>query len=103
MSALAIVAGIELKPEEKAVCQKLARAVVRWGLTVPAILMLEIHRPLSFVMSQTMHMLTPFVSMFLDAAEFEVLAKMLERRDSYEEIILAIEEADATSSGGKKS
>ena len=85
----------ELKPEEKAVVSKLALKVVRWGLTVPAILLLEVHRPLSFVASQAMHFLTPFVSMFLNGQEFQVLARMLERRDAIEDVIAAIEDADA--------
>ena len=95
--------GIELSPAEKAVCQKIAKKVVRWDLTIPAIVALEIHRPLSFVASQALHMLTPFVSMFLDATEFTVLAKMLERRNTIEEIIVAIEQADAIAEDARKS
>lgn len=84
-----------LTPDEKSVVSSLARKVVRWGLTVPAILALEVHRPLTFMASQAMHMLTPFVSMFLDAKEFVVLAKMLERRESIEDVICAIEDEEA--------
>lgn len=84
-----------LNPEEKAVVAKLARKVVHHGLTVPAIISLEIHRPLSFLASQLMHCLTPFVSMVLDAKEFQTFASMLERRDTIEDVIVAIEEADA--------
>lgn len=84
-----------LTPDEKNIVGKIARKVVQWGLTVPAILTLEVHRPLSFVASQAMHMMTPFVSMFLEAREFQVLAKLLERREGIEEIIVAIEDAEA--------
>lgn len=102
MGAVA-VAGVELKPEEKALVAKIALKVVRAGLTVPAILALEVHRPLSFVASQALHMLAPFVSMFLDASDVTVLARMLERRESIEEIIVAIEEADAVAQDAKSS
>jgi hypothetical protein len=91
-----------LNPEEKALVQKLARKVVRWGLTVPAILSLEVHRPLSFMASQAMHFVTPFVSMFLDAKEFQTLASMLERRETIEDVIVAIEEADASAEDARR-
>ena len=97
------MSGAELSPAEKAVCQKIAKKIVRWDATIPAIVALEIHRPLSFVASQALHMLTPFVSMFLDATELTVLAKMLERRNTIEEIIVAIEQADAIAEDARKS
>lgn len=103
MTGVMAVPVLELSPPEKAVVQKIARKVVQWNATVPAIMFLEVHRPLSFVASQMLHMATPFVSMFLDATEFTVLAKMLERRETIEEIIVAIEEADSRAEDARRS
>lgn len=102
MGVAVALAEVELSPEEKAVVQKIADKVVRWGITVPAIMFLEVHRPLSFVASQGLHMLSPFVSMFLDPKELDVLAKMLERRETIEEIIVAIEATDARAIDAQK-
>jgi hypothetical protein len=84
-----------LSPEEKAIVSRLAAGVARRGMAVPAILALEMHRPLSWVASQAMHMLAPIVTMILPAREWRIVARMLERREAIEDVIVAIEEAEA--------
>ena len=87
----------EVDPRElqQQLAQNIARRVVRWGLTVPAILFLEMHRPLNFVASQMLLALSPIVSIVARADELNTLAKMLERRESTEELVVAIEAAQA--------
>lgn len=85
----------ELTPEQKALVSRFARLVVKNGLTVPAILVLEMHRPFGYVAAQLMHMITPLVSIVFRPDEFKILAIMLERRESIEDVILAIEDEEA--------
>ena len=53
--------GLEVTPEQAAAVDKVARFVVRFSMTVPAILALESMRPLAYVGSQFMHVLTPSI------------------------------------------
>lgn len=84
---------------------KLCHEVVRRGLALPALVFLEMSRPLNRLSSQAIHFLTPMLGMFrLDAsrksepapddpaptssekpaAAHEILAQFLERPDSVE-------------------
>ena len=49
----------ELAPEEAELLDRIARATARWGMTVPAVFMLESSKPLSFVAGQFLHFLSP--------------------------------------------
>ena len=93
-------------PEDEALLDRLAGATVRWGMSVPAIFLLESSKPLSFVGSQFLHFLSPIVHTVLDAEELDRLAVLLERRDTVEDLIRRIEAADAappTETGPPKS
>jgi hypothetical protein len=94
-------------PEDEALLDRIAGAVVRWQMTVPAIFLLESSKPLSFVGSQFLHFLSPIVHTVLDARELDRLAVMLERRETMEDLIQRIERAEgearpAASSGRKE-
>ncbi len=84
-----------LGPEDEALLDRIARAVVRWGMTVPAIFLLESSRPLNFVGGQFLHFLSPIVHSVINAKDLDRLALLLERRDSVEMLIRRIEQADA--------
>ena len=79
--------------QERAV-DRIARFIVRFELTIPAILSLEAMRPLSYVGSQFMHMLTPSITALLSYEDWEALAALLEDRRGLEIIIQRIEAAD---------
>jgi hypothetical protein len=81
----------ERTSEDEALLDRIAAAVVRFGMTVPAVFLLESSKPLSFVGSQFLHFLSPIVHTVLDARELDRLAVMLERRDTVEALILRIE------------
>ncbi|MDX1382389.1 MAG: hypothetical protein R3190_02040 [Thermoanaerobaculia bacterium] len=81
-------------PAQQAAVDKVARFVVRFGLTAPAILALEGMRPLSFVGSQFMHLLTPSIAVFLTVPEWEEMARLLEDRRGLEHVIRRIESLD---------
>ena len=92
--------GVELVPgfivptEEAAAADRVAQFIVRWKLTVPAILSLESMRPLSFVGSQFMHVLSPSITTFLSVDDWDRLARLLEDRRGLEHLIRCIEQLD---------
>ena len=86
---------LEPTPLQEHAVDRLARFVVRYGLTVPAILSLETLRPLSFVGSQFMHVLTPSIGAMLSYEEWDALARLLEDRRGLEVLIQRIEALDA--------
>lgn len=87
-------ATVELTADQAAAIDKIARFIVRFGLAVPAILAIEGMRPLSFVGSQFMHILSPSVSALLSTLEWDALARLLERRQGVDFILRRIEELD---------
>jgi hypothetical protein len=74
--------------------ERVARFIVRFSMTVPAILTLESMRPLSFVGSQFMHVLSPSITAFLDVSDWDALAALLEDRRGVEYLIREIERLD---------
>ncbi|MEZ5065538.1 MAG: hypothetical protein R3B81_12470 [bacterium] len=83
-----------LSEDDDRLLDRTAQAVVRWGMSVPAIFMLESSKPLSFVGSQFLHFLSPIVHTVFNAKELDQFAKMLERRETIEELIRRIERAE---------
>ncbi|MBI5359083.1 MAG: hypothetical protein HZA48_00705 [Planctomycetes bacterium] len=98
-------------PAEKQdeVLAKLAKAIVERGLTTPAILALESHKPLSFFGSTFMHMTHPFVNALFSAQipllslppfvkftaeDYRIFAFMLEKRENVEKLLCKIEQYD---------
>jgi hypothetical protein len=80
--------------EQAAAAETVARFVVRTGLVVPAILALESLRPLSFVGSQFMHVLSPSVTAMLPAGSWDALATLLEDRRGLDYLLARIESLD---------
>jgi hypothetical protein len=89
-------------PEDDALLDRIAVAIVRWGMTVPAIFLLESSKPLSFVGSQFLHFLSPLAHSMLDARELDRLAALLERRETVEELIVRIERAESARGADEK-
>ena len=82
---------------ELEVLEKLASKVVKWGMSVPAILFLESSKPFNFLASQVLHFFNPFVSVFLDTHQYGTFASLLEKRESIEEFLRVIERKEAES------
>jgi hypothetical protein len=70
----------------------LARRVVGMGLSVPAILMLEMHRPLSRLAGQALVAATPVLGPALGAGGVQKLARLLYHPGGIELMIDRIEE-----------
>lgn len=77
-----------------ALVDRLATEVVRRRLAVPAIVVLESARPLTFVGNQALVFLEPLVRTFLSAPDYDLFVKLLEDRDRVEGLIAAIEAKD---------
>jgi hypothetical protein len=70
----------------------LARRLDDWRLTTPAIAFLEVHKPLSFVASQSLLALQPLLTLLLGDVSVGEYATMLEDADSVERMIVRLEE-----------
>jgi len=87
-------APLEVSDAQSRAVDRVARFIVRFELTVPVILSLEAMRPLSYVGSQFMHMLTPSITALLSNEDWEALAALLEDRRGLGYIIERIEVTD---------
>lgn len=74
---------------------KVARAVVRRRMAVPAVLFLGSVRPLNSIGSQAMVFLRPFLVPLLKGADYDRMADIMDRREGIEALIEAIEAAEA--------
>jgi hypothetical protein len=86
---------LPLGEEDLAYLRKIADAVVRRRLEVPAILFLESVRPLNFIGNQVMVFLKPIVDVVIPVADYDRIMKLLERRETIGRLIELIEEAVA--------
>ena len=79
---------------QRAAIDRLAHFVVRFGMTVPAIVMLESMRPLSYVGSQWMLVLSPAITSLFALPEWDALSELLEEREGVDVLLDRIEELD---------
>jgi len=89
-----VASPLEPTQEQLDAIDHVARFIVRFGMTVPAVLAIEGMRPLGFVGSQFMHMLTPSIGVFLTTDQWNALALLLEKRSGVDVILNRIEELD---------
>jgi hypothetical protein len=86
----------ELTPEERTrILDRVAQEVTRRRLEVPAILALELHRPLTFLGSQALILFTPLLGAAFGLENLQKLAKLLEDRSNLDRLIDRIEEMAA--------
>ena len=82
----------QLGPEDTALLEKIATFIGKRGMATPALLFLESVGPLSFLGSQVVHGLKPFLDLVCNPLDLERLAKILERRDGLDQLISLIQE-----------
>jgi hypothetical protein len=70
---------------------ELAQQVSRWRLTLPAILMLEIARPFSFIASQGLLLCQPLLGFFYDEIRIVAYAELLADRSNVDHLIASLE------------
>jgi hypothetical protein len=86
---------IEPTDEQRPIVERLCQEVVRRRLTVPALMFLEMSRPLGYLAAQTIHFFTPLISAVTDAQSHKHLAAFLEHRQSVEYLCRRIEQLEA--------
>ncbi len=74
--------------------EKIAKKVVDWRLTAPAIVILESSKPISFVASQVLVFFDPIVKSFFNIRDYERFYTMIEDRENLERLIVAIEKEE---------
>lgn len=72
--------------------EQLSQQIDRWGLTLPAIVLLQVTRPLSFVASQAVLLCQPLISAFYDAPKIADYAELLADRANLDWLIARLEE-----------
>jgi hypothetical protein len=103
--AFAVEAAGRAEPSEtqRILIEKLCREVVRRRMTTPALLMLEMGRPLNYVSAQLLHFFQPMLTILANAGEYQAFTEFLEQRGSIDYIVTRLEslnqEASTTSHG----
>jgi hypothetical protein len=82
--------------------EHLTEQISRWRLTVPAILILQVTRPLSFIASQGLLLCQPLLSFVYDAPRVADYAELLADRASMERLVMRLEEAEQAQGSGDK-
>jgi hypothetical protein len=81
--------------DDLALLERVADAVVKRGMTAPAMVFLESLGPMNFLGSQALYFLTPIVEWAFNAKEVEQVAQLLERRDTISRLITIIDTKSA--------
>ncbi len=84
----------KLTERQAELLDKLARKVVDYRMTVPAIMFLETVKPLSYIGSQTMVFFEPMVKAVFNVAEYDEIRILMEDRRNVEELLVRIERFD---------
>lgn len=92
----------EPTPEQRVIVDRICREIVRRHMTTPALLMLEMSRPLNYVGSQAMHFFSPLINTLTDARGHEHFAAFLEQRGSIEFLCRQIERWEDEAAAGRK-
>ena len=87
----------ELSPEETdRLIDKAVSEIQRRKLEVPAILLFEMHKPLSYVGSQAAIVFAPFLVPFLGFDAINNYSRLLAKRDSIEKLLQRLEQDPKT-------
>jgi hypothetical protein len=93
--AFAVETDQPFSPEELAILDKLANAVIKRQMGTPAIMFLESIRPLNFIGSQAITFFQPVLTFIFSSKDVEMLEKILERRKSVGILIEMIEQKES--------
>lgn len=95
-------AGLSLEQRDTLI-EELAQKIHARGMSAPAVLFLEMHRPLAFVASQSLIMGSGFLAPLLGLEYTQRLVKLLESRENIVRLIDRIEELHAAGSHPRRS
>jgi hypothetical protein len=83
--------------------EQMSQQICRWRLTLPAIIFLQVTRPLSFIASQALLLCQPLISAFYDAPQIAGYADLLADRTNVDRLVARLEEDSRTQRGKEKS
>jgi hypothetical protein len=92
----------EITPQQEEILTKIARKVVLWKMSVPAVLFLESVKPLNYIGSQMMAFFEPFVQTLFSWNDYDEFRKMMEERGTIERLLRRIEELDSETQAKEK-
>ena len=75
---------------EQELIDRVADFLVRRGLAAPAVMLLEVGRPLNFVGSQLLVFLGPFISLIFNPGELKRFTRLLAKRGAIDALVEAI-------------
>jgi hypothetical protein len=82
----------DLDPEERdRIIDRIAQEVVKRRLETPAILFLEMHRPLQFLSSQALVVFSPLLAVAFSVPNLEKLSLLMEKRENLDRLLDRIE------------
>jgi len=81
--------------EEDRVLDKVAKKVVMWHMTTPAIMFLESVKPLNYIGAQTMVFFEPIIQTIFNFTDYDTFRAAMERRENVENLLQKIEKFDA--------
>jgi hypothetical protein len=82
--------------------EHLTEQISRWRLSAPAILLLQVTRPLGFIASQGLLLCQPLLSFVYDAPRVADYAELLADRASMDRLVARLEEAEQARGSGDK-
>ena len=82
---------IDPSPLQREIVDRLCMEVVRRGLATPALMALEMSRPLNAFSASAMHLLQPAIAAVMDTRSYEQFALFLEHRGSIDFLCARIE------------
>lgn len=88
------VADYKLSEEEGALLDKIATAIAKRGMAIPALMFLETIKPLNLVGSQVMAFFEPFADTLMKGNSFMVFRSLMEDRRNVLELMARIERKD---------
>jgi len=95
--------GQPLPPEDVALLERVADAVIRRRMSAPTLLFLESMGPMNFLGSQALHFFTPLLDVIFPQRDIERIALLLERRDTLARLAAIIESrADAQQAANRR-
>lgn len=86
---------------QKEVVEKVCREIVRRGLATPALVSLEVFRPMNYLGAQAMHFFRPIVTAILDGDGYQHMSEFLEKRSSVDYLRRRIEDLENESINSK--
>ena len=87
---------------QKEVVEKVCREVARRHLVTPALLFLEMSRPLNYIGSQAMQFFSPIVGVVLDTRGYRAFADFLEHRGSIDYMCRRLEDLEGECSSKER-